>query len=252
MNKSHWFRSGQKSAKGSCGYGVHAALVLVAVLVFVGATCGAVYALVPPTDKPTEPISPPAQMWVGPNAETSQASATTTTTTVSAADEYPDYRPDPVRSSTPLAQSIGARAEASLAGAELRLVEAVEFIFPDGTGPVFDIMLQSESTGPTRAFVRIFIQKTLRQLKASDISAEDEMAASQMKIPDYGVEEASLAGASRAYCVTGPFGSYVQIVAELTNGMTINVCSASGEVKGTPPLDMAGVERLTSVLAQEF
>ena len=61
----------------------------------------------------------------------------------------------------------------------------------------------------------------------------------------------TIPGVSRAYYLTGPRGSYAQLVAQLADGMTINICSESGELKAdTLPLDRAGMEKVLSLLVQ--
>jgi hypothetical protein len=213
--------------------------------VIIAATaCGAVLAVGLPADASTK--EPAAAL----TASTTTTSISTTmaqsvSTAVNSADEYPDYRPDPIETSTDRAKALGAAAEASLAGTGFGLTEAVEFTPPDATDPVIQISLHPTSGG-SRAQVIIWIFKDTRKLEDTSTASRAES-----EIPGYGAHDVTMAGVSRAYYLTGPRGSYAQLVAQLADGMTINICSESGELKAdTLPLDRTGMEKVLSLLVK--
>jgi hypothetical protein len=93
-----------------------------------------------------------------------------------------------------------------------------------------------------------------RSLDTRTVSAtEDSDQLEKMaEATGYGIEEVIIPGASHAYCVTGPFGAYTQVVAQFADGMVFNVSSEASGQDGEPPLDRAGVEELLSLLVQEL
>ncbi|MBN1321023.1 MAG: hypothetical protein JXA87_09295 [Thermoleophilia bacterium] len=248
------FRKASRPATGLNRSGIRAVVVVAASLVIIGTACGAVFALGLPAQDPTGSNTPLAQVPVTFNSETTTISAPTVPTTAAEPDEYPDYRPDPVRTSTARSQSIGAKVEKSLAAAGLALAEAVEFTPLGGTDPVIEIALRSKSA-ESRALVIIWIFKTPDRPAVTSPVGGDESggSAARMEIPGCSSEDMTILGASRAHCITGPFGSSCRILAELPSGMTINACSESAALKGEPlPLDRAGLQELVSLIAQEL
>lgn len=276
MRSLHGLHFGSRLTSGSDAatrrHGVRVALVLAGSLIVIGAICGTALGLSLPsqdTRETTAPVRTSVALTAGPSATTAAQTTATTAAPVapaiaaddtnsgSASDPETDLRPDPERVSTAHAQSLGALAEASLKTSGLRLAEAVEFIPLDATDPVTQITLTSTSAN-SKAQVLIWIFKTPRQSSngkaASSPDANDPSAYQKWaKATGYSSEQTGISGALNARRVTGPFGSYSQLVAELPNGMTINIISESGAVtNGTLPLDSTGVEKLLSLLIEEL
>jgi hypothetical protein len=219
-------------------------LVVVLTLAIVVAACGAVLALSAPT--PDADASPAKAAL----ASTAQTTASRVTTSAASPSDYP---PDPARVSTSRAQYLGEVAETALQDAGLQLAEAVEFTPPGSTDPVEQMLLRPVSP-ESQAVVQIWVFKTPEQdaVPSSTRDAGTLGSDEGASIPGYGSEAIEIPGASSAYCVTGPFGSYCQIVAQSPSGMTVNVCSESGLLRGGRlPLERAEVEKLVALLLGE-
>jgi len=155
------------------------------------------------------------------------------------------------RLATPRAQGLGQYAADALSAAGFKgflVAEAVEMTLPDTT--VTDILLaQKGASAKGSVLVTIFKNPDnspiLATTSEADTSGDDDIGTSI----GYRHEAISLADGTEACLITGPFGSYLQLLVQLPDQTVINILSDTGQLKGGKlPLDRDGLEKLLGLL----
>jgi hypothetical protein len=193
-------------------------------------------------------------------SETTSSTEQTTTAedSVVALSADADSGPPPwVHSAT--AQALGEYAAESLAKAGKTAFVVVKADELAGLGDtVIDIVLDAHpDEAGAKGYVGITICNDPLGAAASStespVSMTDDEAEAAARV-GYKVEDLDLPNVSSAALVTGPFGSYCQLIARLPgdDGRTINILSDTGQLKGGElPLDRTDLETLLSALLEK-